>query len=268
MKFSVHPLFFVVLISSAFFGGFFVCIIFVLTALLHECGHAFCAARLGYRCSRIRLMPYGAAAVCEIDGIKPRDEVVLAMAGPAVNAAICVALAGLWWFFPQTYAYTDVIMFASLSMLAVNLLPAYPLDGGRVFKCLLCRFMPRKTAAMVLKAVNFAVSAVFAALFFVSGYNPTFALFAAFLFCSAFEREVPAVRINFVTRAALKRGLEVKTVLVSEDITVKEAVRLLDDRHYTVLRTEGGREMEQRELCEVISNSAIYDKVFGQYGNN
>ena len=102
MKISIHPLFFAVLIFSALFGGLLICIICVLTALLHECGHIFCAARYGYECERIRLMPYGAAAVCDIDGLSAVDEIKLALAGPAVNAAICVATAGLWGFFPPT----------------------------------------------------------------------------------------------------------------------------------------------------------------------
>ena len=146
MKFTIHPLFFAVMIFSALFGGFLVCIIFALTALLHECGHVFCAARLGYECRQIKLMPYGAAAVCDIDGINARDEALLALAGPAVNAAICVALAGLWWFFPDTYAFTDTVMAASAVMLAVNLLPAYPLDGGRLAKCALSRLFSRRAA--------------------------------------------------------------------------------------------------------------------------
>lgn len=263
MKFTVHPLFFAVIIFCAFFGGFPVSIIFALTALLHECGHVFCAARLGYECSRIKLMPYGAASVCDIDGIKWRDEVRLALAGPAVNAAICVALAGLWWFFPAAYAFTDTIMYASLAMLAVNLLPAYPLDGGRVAKCILARFFSPRTAEIALRVVNVLVATVFAALFFLSSFNITYLLFALFLLASACEKSVPAVRINYASRAALRRGMEVKTVLVEGDITVKGAVRLLDDRRYLVLRSAAdGREISQDELCEVISQKGIYDRVF------
>ena len=123
MKITVHPLFFAVIIFCAFFGGFFVSIIFALTALLHECGHVFCAARLGYECKQIKLMPYGAAAVCDIDGIKWRDEVALALAGPAVNAAICVGVAGPWGVFPSTYSLFGQKMGASPGTPLIKLLP-------------------------------------------------------------------------------------------------------------------------------------------------
>lgn len=263
MKISVHPLFFAVIIFCAFFGGFFISIIFALTALLHECGHAFCAAKMGYRCTQIKLMPYGAAAVCEIDGITARDEIALALAGPAVNAAICVATAGLWWFFPQTYAYTDAIMAASLAMLAVNLLPAYPLDGGRVAKCALCLLFSPKTADITLKIVNLLIAAALIVLFFFSGYNLTYIFFALFLICSAFEKSAPAVRINFSSSAALKRGVEVKYVLVSEDVTFRQVLRYLDDKHYLVIKcASDGREMTQDALYEKLCEKNYTDKVF------
>ena len=262
MKITVHPLFFAVIIFCAFFGGFFVSIIFALTALLHECGHVFCAAKLGYECKQIKLMPYGAAAVCQIDGIKWRDEVALALAGPAVNACICVFLAGLWWFFPSTYAFTDTIMYASLAMLIVNLLPAYPLDGGRVAKCVLCHFFKERTAKIVLRVTNIIFAALLIACFFISGYNITFLFFALFLLCSALEKSPPAVRINYASRAALRRGMEVKTVIVDPSLTVKGAVRLLDDKRYLILRTPDGREITQDELYSIIAERGIYDGVF------
>ncbi len=263
MKISVHPLFFAVIIFCAIFGGLPICIISVLTALLHECGHVFCAAKLGYECRRIKLMPYGAAAVCDIEGIKWRDEIVLALAGPAVNAAICVFLAGLWWFFPSAYAFTDTIMYASLAMLIVNLLPAYPLDGGRVAKCVLSRFLSERTARVILRVTNIIFAAVLVVFFFLSGYNVTLLFFALFLICSAIEKSPPAVRINFASRSAVKRGMEVKTVLVDSTLTVKGAVRLLDDKRYLILRNaDCGREITQDELYEIFAVKGIYESVF------
>lgn len=263
MKITIHPLFFAVIIFCAFFGGFFVSIIFALTALLHECGHVFCAAKLGYECKQIKLMPYGAAAVCDIDGIRWRDEVKLALAGPAVNAAICVALAGIWWFWPSTYAFTDVIMSASLTMLVVNLLPAYPLDGGRVAKCILSHIFGDKAAAIILRVVNVLLAAGLIACFVLSGFNITFLFFALFLLCSAAEKSPPAVRVNFASRAALKRGVEIKTVLVDDSLTCKDAMRLLDDKRYLILRnTSDGREITQDELYGILAEKSIYDRVF------
>lgn len=265
MKISIHPLFFAVIIFGAFFGGLPITLIFVMTALLHECGHIFCAQRLGFKCERIKIMPYGAAAVCDIEGIKVGDEIALALAGPAVNAALCVGLAGLWWFFPDTYAFTDTLMAANLSMLAVNLLPAYPLDGGRVAKCLFSKLFGARVAEIILKAIAAVVAGVFIALFFVFGYNLTLLFFALFLLCSAIEKSPKAVRVNFSSGNKLKRGLEVKYVLCDNTLTYKDAFKKLDDKRYLVLQLYDNGiadEITQDELYEQAAQHSIYDRVF------
>lgn len=265
MKITVHPLFVAVIIFSAVFGGLMISLIFALTALMHECGHIFCAAKMGYKCERIKLMPYGAAAVCDIEGIKWRDEVALALAGPAVNAAICVAVAGLWWFFPEIYAYTDTVMAASAAMLLVNLLPAYPLDGGRVARCLLCRLFSERAAYIALRITNLLLAACFVALFFLSQFNVTCLFFALFLLSSVFEKSSRMVKMNFSSAGKLKRGMEVKYVLVDGSLTYKDAVRLLDDKRYLVLQLYDGAvadEITQDELYEQMAVHGIYDKVF------
>lgn len=265
MKISIHPLFLAVIVFCAFFGGFMVTMIFVLTALLHECGHIFCAARMGFRCEKIKLMPYGASAVCDVEGISVREEIRLALAGPLVNAVICVGCAGLWWFYPETYAFTDTVMLASAAMFAVNLLPAYPLDGGRVFRCLLVKLFSEKAASIVLRVVALLLAAAFIALFFMYGYNLTCLFFALFLLCSAAERAYPAVKIDFSTKKRLRRGAEVKYVMVDGNLTYTEAVKLLDDRKYLVLQLydDGYRdEMTQDELYEGMLRHRGCDRVF------
>jgi stage IV sporulation protein FB len=268
VKVTIHPLFIAVIIFCAIFGGLLTTLIFVLTALLHESGHIFCAAKLGYTCKRVALMPYGAAAVCDIEGITLRDEIVLALAGPAVNAAICVCVVGLWWFFPVTYAYTDVILYANAAMFAVNLLPAYPLDGGRVVCCLLQKVVSRNTVNIVLRVVGIAIAVVVIVLFFLLGYNLTCLFFGLFLLCSALEKPVQAVKLNFSSKGRLKRGMEIKYVLVDKQLNFKDALKLLDERKYLVLRlySDGQvlKELTQDELYERIAQSGIYDPVFGE----
>ena len=132
MRFAVHPLFLLFGVWYAFSGRLFLFLVFTLVALMHECGHAFAAARVGYRLDKIVLMPYGALISGDIEGIGLKDEIKVALAGPLVNAATAVLFVALWWFFPETYAYTDVAAYASAAIALVNLIPAYPLDGGRI----------------------------------------------------------------------------------------------------------------------------------------
>lgn len=266
MKVTIHPLFFGAMIFFALFGGLPSALICLVTALLHESGHIFCAAKMGFKCERIKIMPYGAAAMCDIEGIRAGDEIKLALAGPFVNACICVALAGLWWFFPETYAYTDTVMNANIAMLTVNLLPAYPLDGGRVAACVFKKFFSKRAARIVLKVVAALVAAGLIAAFFFS-YNPTLLFFSLFLLGSVIEKAPSAELINFSSKGKLKRGIEVKYVLCDRSLTYKEAFKKLDDKRYLVLQLYDGGvadEITQDELYEAAASHSFYDLVFGE----
>ncbi|MDE6868676.1 MAG: hypothetical protein K2J83_06025 [Clostridia bacterium] len=263
MKITVHPLFIALGIASAIFGGFPVFIIYALTALLHECGHIFCAQRLGYACSKISLMPYGAAALCDTDGISAADEIKLALAGPFVNLLICVATAGLWWFYPESYAYTDTVFSASAVMLSINLLPAYPLDGGRALRCLLSLFLKEKTAKITLRVLSVILSVVFIIVFFFAVKNISLLIFSAFLLCSAFEREVPLSRIVFAARKP-KRGKDIKQVMLNKSSTYKDALRHVDGSKYIIFRfyDDGNLdEITEDELYDMLQEHNIYDKI-------
>ena len=263
MKIKLHPLFLLAGLVSAFVGGLPVFIICALTALLHECGHIFCAGRMGFECKEIRLMPYGASALCDIEGISAADELRLALAGPAVNLLICVGTAGLWWFVPDTYAFTDTVFYANAGMLFINLLPAYPLDGGRAAACVLKKFLKAGAADLVLKVTCALISGGLVALYFTALKNPSVLVIAAFLLCSVFEKRPPAQKINFAARKK-KRGREIRYIILDESATFKDALRFLDDRRYLVIQIYGEvflDEITEDELYNKLLEHSIYDKI-------
>lgn len=263
MKITVHPLFLAVGIASALFGGLPIFLVCVVTALLHECGHVFCAEKMGFECTKISLMPFGAAATCDIEGISPADEIRLALAGPAINLALCVAVAGLWWFYPETYAYTDLIFYSNGAMLVLNLLPAYPLDGGRVARCALNKFMPRRAVNITLRVIN--VAAVIALIFiFIFAYrNISLLLVGAFLLCSAVSKAPPVKKINFAARKK-KRGREIRYVILDESATFRDALKFVDSSRYLVLQIYGDKfldEITEDELYERLMQGNLYDRI-------
>lgn len=263
MKIKLHPLFLLAGLVSAFFGGLPVFIICVLTALIHECGHIFCAHRMGFECSKIYLMPYGASALCDVEGISALDEVKLALAGPFINLVMCVGVAGLWWFIPDSYAYTDIIFYANAGMFFLNLLPAYPLDGGRVAACFLRKFLKPNVADLVLKILCALVAGGLVALYFTLFKNSTALFVAVFLLCSVFEKRQPASKINFAARKK-KRGREIRYIILDESATFKDALRFLDDSKYLVMQIYGDTfldEITEDEFCERLLNHSIYDKI-------
>lgn len=264
MKITLHPLFIAVGIAAAIFGGLPIYLIYALTALLHECGHIFCAAKLGFRCEKISLMPYGAAAMCDTEGIRLKDEVKLALSGPAVNAFLCVLCAGLWWFYPETYAYTDTVFTANAVMLAINILPAYPLDGGRAAAAVLGMFMLRRRVKMILRALSVCVSVALVLVFFLALRNISFLVFSLFLLFSAFSKDGKLSRLGFRPKK-IKRGREMRHVMLNESSTFKDALRYVDDGKYCVFQYYSDGildEVTEEELFEMLETHSIYDKVF------
>lgn len=272
MKIKIHPLFLLVMLLCAVFGGLINILLCLMTALLHECGHIFYAAKSGYACNEVKIMPYGASAVYDIEGIRLKEELFLALAGPAVNVCICVFLAGLWWFFPESYAYTDTVMRANIAMLIVNLMPAYPLDGGRALRCVLRKHLSERTSIIVIKVIAALCVVGLAVAFFLTGYNLSLAVLALFLTLSIFEKPPKASLINFTSKGRLKRGIEVKYVLCDNSITFLKAFKMLEDNRYLVLQlaSEGGvaDEITQDELYDMALCHSVYDRVFeGEYAN-
>ncbi len=103
-----------------------------LCVLLHEFGHALAARRYGIPTKDITLLPIGGVARLERMPTDPKQELVVALAGPAVNVVIALALLPI-------VAASDVTFFerlfsTNLLLAAFNLIPAFPMDGGRVLR--------------------------------------------------------------------------------------------------------------------------------------
>lgn len=145
---------------------FFVCVI------LHELGHSLTARRYGVRVPRILLLPIGGMA--EFDRIprKPGEELMITVAGPAVNFALVVLLLPLVWSglihnetFPE-YSIANLIeqlWLANLAMGIFNLLPVFPMDGGRILRALLAMKMPYLRATYYAVRIGRTLALVFAA---------------------------------------------------------------------------------------------------------
>jgi len=227
LKFVIHPLFFVFGIYFALTGKVFSFVIFTLVAVIHEIGHSLAAENLGYKLKRIVLMPYGAIVSGEQSLFSYVDEIKIAVAGPLVNIFTAVLFAALWWFIPETYAFTDVAVFASLSIATINLLPCYPLDGGRVLLAFLSEVMPRKTALKTVKALGIALSILGIAAFIYSifvGVNVSLLFFSLFmLFGNIFVKpENDYIRIfSGFDPVAVGKGRRVKKIAVTEQTKIK-----------------------------------------------
>ena len=286
MEFSIHPLFFLIGVFYCFIGQLPFFLMSVIVAIEHELAHAISASRLGYRLNKIVLMPYGAVIDGDLKEISLKDELSVALAGPLCNLMTAGAFAALWWFYPTAYAYTDTACFLSLSIAFVNLIPAYPLDGGRVLKCILTAWIlscgkgkntsgtrtAEKKAECICRAVAFWTAVLLGlvvVLLFVRGErNYTLLIFALFLGVGSIPSKQDAVytKVNFSNLSALDHGLEIRRVAVSEDAPIKSVLRYLCRGKYLILEVYDKKErfrgeIRQSGLAEFFASASLYAKI-------
>ena len=262
----LHPLFLLVGVWYAFSGELFLFLISTLVALQHECAHAFAAAKLGYKLNAVVLMPFGAVIDGDLKGISLKDEIFVAFCGPLCNLITALFFVAIWWFAPTMYAFTDTAFYASLSIALINLLPAYPLDGGRILQCSLSRFFAKthteqakaeKKARRICRGVTLLFACSFLLCFFLfclrKQVNFSLLAFGLFLFVGAFGNKEQAVyeKLDFSFTPSLQKGVELRRVAILNECPIKDAFRFLARGSYLVLEVY---DKQERHLFNLSQN--------------
>ena len=249
--FRLHPLFLALGIFYALKGELFLFFISTLVALQHECAHAFAAAKLGYKLNAIVLMPFGAVIDGDLSSASLKDEIYIALCGPICNLATAFFFIALWWLEPTMYALTDIACYSSLAIALVNLLPAYPLDGGRILRCILARNFKKHTlddgkaerrAQTICRVVTLLFAVGFFTLFTVQCFlrqaNISILLFGIFLLVGGLgtvNKNAVYERMDFSVKNALKKGAEIRRVAVYSSCPVKDILRFISKDSYLVI---------------------------------
>ncbi len=264
--FRLHPLFLIVGIWYLCKGELFLFLLSALVAVQHECAHAFAASKLGYALNQIVLMPFGAVIDGDLKGISFKDEFFVALYGPLCNLCTAGFFLALWWIAPTTYAFTDTAYYSSLSIALVNLIPAYPLDGGRVLKCALIHaflksspeeHIAEKKAEKICKIVTFSFAFVLLLAFVIQLVqkqpNVTLLAFALFLIFGGIGNENKSVydKIDFSNKRALQRGVEIRRIAVLSTLPIKDALRFVAKGYYLVLEVY---DEQENYLCHITQN--------------
>lgn len=208
------------LLNSAFLGVFFICVV------LHELGHAAAARRFGIQVPRILLLPIGGMAQMESMPRTPRKEFVIAIAGPAVNFLI-IGVLMIFAPFPSEdigdfvgsflglssvepdLRWPQFLMAVNLLMGCFNLLPVFPMDGGRVLRSLLVTRLPYVKATFVAATVAKVLAGlgILAALFWYTPPRFQMAVLFVFIFFAG-EAEYRMVRRQEEAEARWRKMLE------------------------------------------------------------
>lgn len=146
-----------------------------LAVFLHECAHYALARIAGAKELSITLMPYGASLTLSED--VPHVGAIL-LAGPISNLCIASFCLAISWLVPELYGYLEGFLAANIHIALLNLLPAYPLDGGRLLR----RVLDRRWTKVLTEGMTLLLGGTATTLFFFGGMtNYTLLTFGIFM---------------------------------------------------------------------------------------
>jgi Zn-dependent protease/CBS domain-containing protein len=223
--------------EAAWSGLVFLVLLFA-CVVAHEFGHIFAARAFGIATPDVTLLPIGGVARLERIPEEPREELLIAIAGPLVNVAIALVLmlvAGAHLDGAQLQAVelpqaslADKLATVNLFLALFNMIPAFPMDGGRVLRALLASRVgftrATEIAAQIGQGVAFALG--FIGLF----YNPMLIFIAIFVYLAA------SSEAHFVAIRSMSQGVPVSTAMMTQFATLTPEAHV-DEAVDTLLRT-------------------------------
>ena len=210
----------------------------LVSVLLHELGHAVVAARFGIRTLEIVMFPIGGLSRME-RSLKPAAEIWVSLAGPFVNILLA---AGIFAYMISAHEATPVgladlmqpngksvlalLLYGNLLLAGFNLLPAFPMDGGRILRALLTYVRPEDEATRIAAWMG-RMLAISMGLYGLLGAHFMLVFFSLFIYLGAAQESVAALG------RTLTHGIPIRAAMVTEfhtldhGNTIRDAANLL-----------------------------------------
>lgn len=235
---------------SAYMFTLFFCVI------LHEYGHALMARRFGVGTRDIIISPIGGLARLESIPTNPKQELLIAFAGPIVNVIIAVFLVAimsivkmqlipediLHFPFPRNLTdFLQLVLGLNIVLFFFNLIPAFPMDGGRVLRALLAIKFEYKKATLIASVIGriFAVGFIIAGIYVMS---PLWVFIGVFIFFMAKKEYEHVKRSTTLKTTTIKDISNYNYTLLRTDDLIQKAIdqyKLTQERSYLIQDLEG-----------------------------
>lgn len=195
--------------------------------VVHELGHALMARRFGIGTRDIMLLPIGGISSLERMPERPAQELAVALVGPAIN----VAIAGLLWLGIRAAGgsvFATQVLWINIALAVFNLVPAFPMDGGRALRALLSIGLGRERATDVAAATG----KVFAVAFGIFGlfYNPLLILIAVVVWLGASQERALVHLKHALSGVPVSAAMLTRVDSVSPEQPIEDAAALMLQR--------------------------------------
>ena len=233
------------------FSLLFILLLFVCVTM-HEYGHAIVARQYGVKTMDITLLPIGGIARMDKFPDNPKQELKIAIAGPLVNFVIAVILFFFYYFLdapdsfdnlmdlkPSLTSLTLNLIIANIAIGVFNLIPAFPMDGGRILRAFLAMRTSRVNATKKAASVGQIIAMVFG----ITGvfFNPFLIIIAVFVFLGAQFEASSVESISFLEGYKVREVMRTKYTVLNGEAPVSKAVEELlagADQDFVVTEAE------------------------------
>ncbi|MBO8163831.1 MAG: M50 family metallopeptidase [Brevibacillus sp.] len=257
IRLRIHPLFWLVVGLSAAAGYFVETLTLFVIVIIHELGHIAAARELGWQINEIQLLPFG--GVAELDdelAVDPLEEIVIAVAGPFMNVAM-VALSLLFWKTGiWSREWTDFFITSNWLIAGFNLLPVWPLDGGRIVQSLLCYGLPYRWAVLGSLGASSLLAGTMLGIGVLQQHIQLVAVstYLAVINAKAFVR-FPYHFVRFLIgkhAACGGRYRHIRPVRVEPTATLLEAVQHLRKGQFHLFHVSGRGIVDERQVLQAL----------------
>lgn len=262
-KLRVNWLLFPVVIILIAIGMGDVVLYYIPVLIVHEWAHIIMAAALGMTITEMELFPFGCAAKMQCFAMSRSREIIVAAAGPAANMVLASTV-----FVIHTYVVeipgADKLIAANITIAAVNLLPALPLDGGHIARAAFASFLGNKRATKITAyaGIFFAVvlSAVGIIVLALGIINPSFLIMGVFIGISAVKelKNAPYTLIRDFSgkRAAIdkRKTLNINRFAAMSSDKISDIMREFEGGKYNVVTV---LDREMGVMCELDERAVL-----------
>ena len=255
LKVKIKPLFITYVFLCVYFGWYNDIFFYVVTLILHEYGHYLATIKLGYSVDGMIFALYGSALKTN-NCYKSKDEILIALCGPLVNIIIILFLLASWWLFPSLYLFTKPFLVANIMVLIFNMLPIYPLDGGRILLTYLSKRVSRNRLEKISQKICAFMGITMLLLFVFSIFiaiNYSLLFIGCFLVLNgvASSKSAYNTAIKTINKSYIK-PMEVKVFKV-KDIQKSQLIKYLSPHYYSIFEVGEGKDkfrIEEKDLIK------------------
>ena len=232
-KFKISISFFVLIIFCLIFKNFLLLLNYLIALTIHEMSHILVAYTKGYKLKKIKLDMFGMSV--DLDSpLDDKDNFSVNIAGPISNLLVCLLCLACYSIIPSSFHFLNTFCISNLTLAIFNLIPIYPLDGGKIFY----KFIDNKK---YYKFLNFSIRLTIISLSLFFAYINLFNSKILFILTAIFftiTNKKPTPSLVFFKNLKTKSIQKIELIKIDSQSNLYDLIKLIKSNKYTIFYSE------------------------------